>query len=248
MRNEPEDFAADYRAKGSTTPASAAEGDPHHSLAAAGAADDRTRDLKYGDTFAVFDHFGQIKPGGLGEEGLYHEGTRCLSCLLLELDGRRPVFIWSTIRNENDQLAVAVTNPDEIQAGRVVSLLGTLHLALRALLWLGTCLRPSRVKNETNFGAEWAGSAHALTTLRRGGHTAPANIVPRQEPRFASRINLNPFPASGGTQRSPRLLLLCRKATHLVRSRKANPVSKPRQTQGQTTGCVFRANRKPTWL
>ncbi len=39
--------------------------------------------LKHGDTFAVFDHYGDIKPGGLGEEGLYHEGTRYLSCLLL---------------------------------------------------------------------------------------------------------------------------------------------------------------------
>ena len=51
--------------------------------------DDRTRVLKHGDTFAVFDHSGQIKPGGLGEEGLYHEGTRYLSCLILELDGSR---------------------------------------------------------------------------------------------------------------------------------------------------------------
>ena len=46
-------------------------GDPHHVLAASAATDDRTRVLKHGDTFAVFDHLGQIKPGGLGEEGLY---------------------------------------------------------------------------------------------------------------------------------------------------------------------------------
>ena len=71
---------------------SAAEVDPHHILAASAAIDDRTRVLKHGDTFAVFDHFGDIKPGGLGEEGLYHEGTRFLSCLLLELDERPAVL------------------------------------------------------------------------------------------------------------------------------------------------------------
>ena len=84
----------------------------YHILAASSLADERTRVLKHGDTFAVFDHYGDIKPGGLGEEGLYHEGTRYLSCLLLELEGGRPFFLSSTVRDENDQLAVALTNPD----------------------------------------------------------------------------------------------------------------------------------------
>ena len=73
--------------------------------------------LKHGDTFAVFDRYGDIKPGGLGEEGLYHEGTRFLSCLLLELEGGRPFFLSSTVREENDQLAVALTNPDLLRDG-----------------------------------------------------------------------------------------------------------------------------------
>ena len=49
-------------------------GDPHHVLAASGVTDDRTRVLKHDDTFAVFDHLGHIKPGGLGEEGLVPRG------------------------------------------------------------------------------------------------------------------------------------------------------------------------------
>jgi hypothetical protein len=69
------------------------ETNPAHILAASSPADERTRALKHGDTFAVFDHYGDIKPGGLGEEGLYHESTRFLSCLLLELEGRRPFFL-----------------------------------------------------------------------------------------------------------------------------------------------------------
>jgi glycogen debranching enzyme len=124
-----------------------AGGGPGHILASASLADDRTRVLKHGDTFAVFDHRGSIKPGGLGEEGLYHEGTRYLSCLLLELDGRQPFFLGSTVRDENDQLSVAFTNPDEVREGRVEVPFGTLHLAVRTFLWQGTCHWQLRAKN-----------------------------------------------------------------------------------------------------
>jgi glycogen debranching enzyme len=121
--------------------------DSHHILAASSVADERTRVLKHGDTFAVFDHYGDIKPGGLGEQGLYHEGTRYLSCLLLELEGARPFFLSSTVRNENDQLAVALTNPDLVRDGQVRWPLGTLHLAVKKFLWRGVCYQQLRVKN-----------------------------------------------------------------------------------------------------
>jgi glycogen debranching enzyme len=123
------------------------EGGPSHVLAASCAVDDRTRVLKHGDTFAVFDHLGDIKPGGLGEEGLYHEGTRYLSCLVLELEGARPFFLTSTVRDENDQLAVALTNPDLFQGGGVRVPLGTLQLALKKFLWRGVCYQQLRVTN-----------------------------------------------------------------------------------------------------
>src|SRR5262245_726867 len=102
-----------------------------HILAASSLADERTRVLKHGDTFAVFDHYGELTPGGLGEAGLYHNGTRHLSRLVLELEGGQPFFLGSTVRDENDQLAVALTNPDLSQGGRVTLPLGTLHLAVR---------------------------------------------------------------------------------------------------------------------
>src|SRR5262249_54955164 len=95
------------------------EGDPHHVLATSGIIDDRNRVLKHGDTFAVFNHLGQIQPGGLGEEGLYHHGTRYLSRLTFGLDGHPPFFLGSTVRDENDQLSVALTNPDRIRDGRI---------------------------------------------------------------------------------------------------------------------------------
>jgi glycogen debranching enzyme len=119
----------------------------YHILAASSPADERTRVLKHGDTFAVFDHYGDIKPGGLGEEGLYHEGTRFLSCLLLELEGGRPFFLSSTVRDENDQLAIALTNPDLLSNGQVRLPLGTLHLALKKFLWSGVCYQQLCIKN-----------------------------------------------------------------------------------------------------
>ena len=118
-----------------------------HILAASSPTDERTRVLKHGDTLAVLDRCGDIKPGGLGEEGLYHDGTRFLSCLLLDLEGQRPFFLSSAIREENDQLAVALTNPDLLRQGEVLLSLGTLHLALRKFLWRGVWYQRLRVKN-----------------------------------------------------------------------------------------------------
>jgi glycogen debranching enzyme len=123
------------------------EGALHHVLATSALADEHTRVLKHGDTFAVFDHYGDIKPGGLGEEGLYHEGTRYLSCLVLELEGTRPVFLSSTARDENDQIVVALTNPDFLRDGAVRVPLGTLHIALKKFLWRGVCYQQLRVRN-----------------------------------------------------------------------------------------------------
>ena len=113
------------------------DGGLHHILAASSVADERTRVLKHGETFAVFDHYGDVKPGGLGEAGLYHGGTRFLSCLLLELEGGRPFFLGSTVRDENDQLTVTLTNPDLCDGGEVRVPLGTLHIALKKFLWRG---------------------------------------------------------------------------------------------------------------
>ena len=74
--------------------------------------DDRTRVLKHGDTFGVFDRFGDVQPVGLGEQGLYDDGTRFLSRLELRVGGRRPLLLSSTVRKENDLLAVDLSNPD----------------------------------------------------------------------------------------------------------------------------------------
>src|SRR5215831_8659609 len=70
------------------------------------------RILKHGDTFAVFDHSGNINAALAGEDGVYHDGTRFVSRLTVELDGVALFFLSSTVRSDNGQLTVALTNPD----------------------------------------------------------------------------------------------------------------------------------------
>ena len=50
--------------------------DTFYILATSSLADDRTRVLKHSNTFGLFDRYGDIQPIGLGEQGLYHAGTR----------------------------------------------------------------------------------------------------------------------------------------------------------------------------
>ena len=47
----------------------------HYILATSALADGRTRVLKHADTFGIFDRYGDVQPIGMGEQGLFHEGT-----------------------------------------------------------------------------------------------------------------------------------------------------------------------------
>jgi glycogen debranching enzyme len=109
--------------------------------------DGLNRVLKHGDTFAVFDRYGNIKPVTSGEEGVYHDGTRFASCLMLDIDGACPFFLSSTVRDDNDQLTVALTNPDLRCQNPDHLPLGSLHIARRIFLWNGACYQEVTVEN-----------------------------------------------------------------------------------------------------
>src|SRR5436190_22983603 len=74
--------------------------------------DVRTRVLKQGDMFAVFDRFGDIETFGSGELGLYYQDTRFLSWMTLKLGKDRPLLLRSTVREDNDIIDVDDTNLD----------------------------------------------------------------------------------------------------------------------------------------
>jgi glycogen debranching enzyme len=130
-------------------PANGNSADPNqfYILATSPTADERPRVLMHGNTFGVFDHYGDIKQLGLREEGIFHEGTRYLSRLLLGLGRFQPLFLSSTVQHDNDLLAVDLTNPDIFEGKNLVIPRGTLHLFRTKLIWQDGCYECVRVKN-----------------------------------------------------------------------------------------------------
>lgn len=100
--------------------------------------DDRNRVLKHGDTFAVFDRFGDIERFGSGELGVYHQDTRFLSRFSLKVEGDRPLLLSSSIKDDNAMLAVDLMNPDFLRADEVVIPRGTMHIFRSIVLGEGT--------------------------------------------------------------------------------------------------------------
>src|SRR5437868_2487998 len=171
----------------------AGEKSPFYILATSPSADEHGLVLKYGETFGVFDHYGDVKPTGLGEEGLYHEGTRYLSCLILALEHARPMFLSSTVRQDNEVLTIDLTNPDVSRGGQVVVPRGTLHLARTKFLHDGACyerlrlhnygLAPMAVSLALHFEADFADLFEVRGTKRArrgeylGGEASPGGVV-----------------------------------------------------------------------
>jgi glycogen debranching enzyme len=109
--------------------------------------DEHTRVLKHGESFAVFDQSGSIRAAGLGELGLFHEGTRFLSRLELFIEGQAPLLLSSTVRQDN-ALVADLTNPDVVAGGETVVLpRDTVHVFLNSFLWEGACYVRFRIHN-----------------------------------------------------------------------------------------------------
>ncbi len=172
----PHGLAVDHDAHGT---------EPFYIRAAESFADDRNLVLKQGETFVVLDRYGDIRPVGLAEEGLYHRGTRYLSRLFVRLSGHRALLLSSAVRRDNTLIAVDLTNPD-IGEHPIVIPRGTLHLARTIVLWDGVLHEELRVRNygespitsslELIFDADYADIFEVRGTERprRGERLHPA--------------------------------------------------------------------------
>src|SRR5688572_1217509 len=105
------------------------------------------RVLKQGDSFAVFDQYGDIIAAEAGEQGLYHDGTRFLSRLELLLLRKRPLFLSSKVSDDNVVFTADLTNPDVRRNGVIAIPRGELHLSRSRVLWDGSCLERIRIAN-----------------------------------------------------------------------------------------------------
>lgn len=109
--------------------------------------EDRTRVLKYGEMFAVFDRHGDIEPLGLGEQGIYFQETRFVSELALSLWDSRPLLLSSTVRSDNSVFTADLTNVDVLDGQEVVVPRGTVHVLRSRFLWQGVCYEELKVVN-----------------------------------------------------------------------------------------------------
>ena len=103
--------------------------------------------LKHGDTFALFDAFGDIAAAGLDEPGLYHEGTRFLSRLTLRLGDDRPLLLSSRTSTTNDVFGADLTNPDVLKGHEIVLARDLVHLFRVRYLSNGLCMERVRLVN-----------------------------------------------------------------------------------------------------
>lgn len=101
--------------------------------------DDRVKVLKSGDTFAVFDRFGDIDTIGSGDLGIYHRDTRFFSRLILRLKESRPLLLSSHVDDDNGILWVDLMNPDIYTGNGTWIPRGTVHLSRAKVIWNGAC-------------------------------------------------------------------------------------------------------------
>jgi glycogen debranching enzyme len=140
---------------------------PQFYIAASGSLQERgTRTLKHGDTFAVFDHRGDIGAETGSSEGLYHRDTRILSRLTLLLEEARPLLLSSMTQDDNAVFSADLSNPDLLVDGQIALRREQIHLHRLRFIWTGVCYerllirnfsdRPLRVRVALLFASDFA--------------------------------------------------------------------------------------------
>ncbi|MBB3386597.1 MULTISPECIES: amylo-alpha-1,6-glucosidase [unclassified Rhizobium] len=183
--------------------------------AAASLQERRPRTLKHGDTFAVFDHNGDALSGPGSPEGLFYRDTRYLSHLYLTINGKRPMLLSSTLRDDNATLTCDLTNPDLFdEKGKLTLGHDLIHLRRSRFLWSARCYerlavrnyddRPQHVRIEISFGADFADLFEVRGTARaRKGRTLPTvleqgsvvlSYIGLDERKRSTSLTFNPWP------------------------------------------------------
>ncbi|MGC1952453.1 MAG: amylo-alpha-1,6-glucosidase [Gammaproteobacteria bacterium] len=160
-------------------------------LATSSRADDRTRTLKHGETFGLFDRFGDLQHAGTGDQGLYHEGTRFLSHFELLMAARRPMLLHSAVKEDNSLLMVDLTNPDLEDGGSFSLAKGTIHIFRAKALRNGVHYEHVHVTHygeaavsvalEFRFAADYADIFEVRGVRRaRRGEMRPAQVLTQE--------------------------------------------------------------------
>ncbi len=149
--------------------------------------DSQPRTLKSGDTFGVFDRFGDIAADGDGAEGLFFRDTRHLSRLVLSVCARRPVLLSSALRDDNGTLSCDLTNPDILDGKNIALEHDLIHIRRTKFIFNDTCFERLAIRNfsarlepirlEIAFAADFADvfEVRGMTREKRGVHY-PAKV------------------------------------------------------------------------
>jgi glycogen debranching enzyme len=138
----------------------------YYILANSSLADQRTMVLKQGDTFGIFDWLGDIHQVGTGLQGIYHNGTRFMSRIELNINGHRPLLLSSAPREDNQALIVDLTNPElPLEDGDPMKQ-DTIHIQRLKFLWQSKYhekvvmknfgMEPVRFELEIHFQADYS--------------------------------------------------------------------------------------------
>ena len=161
--------------------------DEYYVRASSALADDRTRVLKYGDTFAVFNRYGDIEAFGPSQFGLFHAESRHLSRFTMRVNQQQPLLLSSTIREDNAFLSVDLTNLDSPVNSDNTLPRGTVHIFRLQFLREASCyqhirllnydLQPVRVSLLLQFDADFADIFEVRGTKRaRKGERLPDQV------------------------------------------------------------------------
>ncbi|NOX81099.1 MAG: amylo-alpha-1,6-glucosidase, partial [Deltaproteobacteria bacterium] len=163
--------------------------DQWYVLATSSRADGRSLVMKNEETFGLFDRFGDIQHIGVGEQGLYHRGTRHLSHYEMLINDRRPMLLNSSVSNNNNTLAVDLTTPDLYQDDKLLIPKGTVHIFRARFLCQGVSYEHIRIRNfgphRTSFGIKFLFTADFADIFEvrgqkrsRRGKIVPAGLGP----------------------------------------------------------------------
>ena len=122
--------------------------DQFYILATASKAGEQRQVLQQGDTFALFDLYGDVGALGSSEHGVYHEGTRYLSRFRLRLNDRRLLLLSARVKEDNELFGADLTNPDiRLSDPDRVLARDLVHLFRARFIWEGACHERIRLWN-----------------------------------------------------------------------------------------------------
>lgn len=111
--------------------------DQFYVLATSSLTEEKTFVLKHNDSFGLFNKYGDIIPFDKSVQGLFHEGTRFLSHLQLNIESQKPLYLSSDLKEDNELFSVDLTNPDIVEGNKLKLEKGLLHIMREKVLWEG---------------------------------------------------------------------------------------------------------------